>query len=68
MSDQFRALTCPVCGRICGATDQRAGHIAVACKACREWRIIDVATLKPGSDELFGNLRRVISAVSGGVS
>lgn len=43
----WRPLLCPVCQRVCGATDQATGSIAIYCKQCRAWR-------KVGADERAG--------------
>lgn len=70
MTGSFRPLACPVCTRLCGASDQRVGLIAVYCKDCREWRVIDVevpAARRDHRDPFGPRLRRVIDAAHKGV-
>jgi hypothetical protein len=71
MSDRFRPLACPVCTRLCGATDQRVGFMAVHCKDCREWRVIDLsvpAVRRDARDPFGARLRAVIDTAGSGVS
>lgn len=56
----WRPLLCPVCQRVCGATDQQTGSIAIYCKACRAWRKVGTGAPVTRRIEFGEGLRLVI--------
>jgi len=56
----WRPLLCPVCQRVCGATDQASGSIAIYCKQCRAWRKVGASTPIVRHVEIVEGLRLVI--------
>jgi transcription elongation factor Elf1 len=40
-----RAVVCPVCGKLLGATSKDDGVIVLYCKGCQEYRRIDLAEM-----------------------
>jgi hypothetical protein len=56
----WRPLLCPVCQRVCGATDQLAGSIAIDCKQVRAWRKVGAGDPLKRPVTLVEGLRLVI--------
>jgi hypothetical protein len=56
----WRPLLCPVCQRLCGATNQLSGAIAVYCKQCRAWRKVGAGEHAVRHVEFVEGLRTVI--------